>query len=57
MQSQFSETDLEAKQSWIFAVLLLSVGPLGPSGGIYSIIDDVVCNVCFLMDHVDQVIC
>ena len=28
MQSQFSETDLEAKQSWIYAVVPLSVGPV-----------------------------
>ena len=57
MQSQFSETDLEAKQLWIYAVLLLSVGPVGPGGGIYSIIDYVVCKVYFLMDQVDHVIC
>ena len=28
MQNQFSETDLEAKQSWIYAVVPLSVGPV-----------------------------
>ena len=32
------------KQSWIYAVLLLSVGPVGPKGGIYPIIEDVLCN-------------
>ena len=52
-----SKNDLEAKQSWIYAVLLLSVGPVGPGGGIYSIIDFVVCKVYFLMDQVDHVIC
>ena len=36
---------LEAKQSWIYAFLLKSVGPVGPRGGIYSIIEDVVCKV------------
>ena len=45
MQSQFSETDLEAKQSWIYAVVHLSVGPVGPGGGIYTIIEDIVCKV------------
>ena len=57
MQSQFSKNDLEAKQSWIYAVLLLSVGPVRPGGGIYSIMDYVVCKVYFLMDQVDHVIC
>ena len=57
VQSQFSKNDLEAKQSWIYAVLLLSVGPVGPGGGIYSIKDYVVCKVYFLMDQVDHVIC
>ena len=33
------------KQLWIFAVMLMSVGPVGPGGGIYSIIEDVVCKV------------
>ena len=47
MQRQFSETDLEAKQSWIYAVVPLSVGPVGPGGGIYSIIEDVVFKVYF----------
>ena len=45
MQSQFSETDLEAKHKWIYVVVPLSVGPVGPGGGIYSIIEDVVCKV------------
>ena len=36
MQSQFSETDLEAKHKWIDVVVPLSVGPFGPGGGIYS---------------------
>ena len=45
MQSQFSETDLEAKHKWIYAVVPLSVGPVGPGGGIYSIIEDVLCKV------------
>ena len=34
----FQKKDLEAKQSWIYAVLIMSVGPVGPGGGIYSII-------------------
>ena len=42
MQSQFLKNDLEAKQSWTYAVLLMSVGPVGPGGGINSIIEDVV---------------
>ena len=37
--------DLEAKQSWIYSDLLMSVGPFGPGGGIYSIIEDVVYKV------------
>ena len=41
----YKETELEAKQSWIYAVLLMSVGPGG--GGIYSIIEDVVCKEYF----------
>ena len=57
MQSQFSKNDLEAKQSRIYAFLLLCVGPVGTGGGIYSIIDYVVCKVYFLMDQVDHVIC
>ena len=57
LQSQFTKNDLEAKQSWIYASLLLSVGPVGSGGGIYSIIDYVVCKVYFLMDQVDHVIC
>ena len=47
VQSQFSKNDLEAKQSWIYAVLLLSVGPVGPKGGIYPIMEDVLCRVNF----------
>ena len=42
--------DLEAKQSWIYSDLLMSVGPFGPGGGIYSIIEiieDVVCKAYF----------
>ena len=35
------------KQLWIFAVMLMSVGPVGPGGGIYSIVEDVVCKVYF----------
>ena len=57
VQSQFSKNDLMAKQSWIYAVLLLPLVPVGPGGGIYSIIDYAVCKVYFLMDQVDQVIC
>ena len=41
----FQKTDVEAKQLWIYAALLMSVGPVGPGGGIYSIIEDVVCKV------------
>ena len=47
MQSQFSETDLEAKHKWIYAVVPLSVGPVGPGGGIYSSTEDVLCRVNF----------
>ena len=47
MQSQFSETDLEAKHKWIYVVVPLSVGPVGPGGGIYSIIEDAECKVYF----------
>ena len=32
---------------WIYEVLLMSVGPVGPRGGIYSIIEDVVCKEYF----------
>ena len=32
---------------WIFAVMLMSVGPVGPGGGIYSIIEDVVYKVYY----------
>ena len=47
MQSQFSETDLEAKHKWIYAGVPLSVGPVGPGGGIYSSTEDVLCRVNF----------
>ena len=47
VQSQFLKNDLEAKQSWTYAVLLMSVGPVGPGGGIYPIIYDVVCKINF----------
>ena len=33
----FKKNDLEARQSWIYAVLLMSVGPFGPGGGTYSL--------------------
>ena len=43
------KNNLEARQSWIYAVLLMSVGPVGPrGGGIYSIIEDVVCQAYVL---------
>ena len=45
--SQFSETDLEAKHKWIYVVVPLSVGPVGPGGGIYSSTEDVLCRVNF----------
>ena len=47
VQSQFSETDLEAKHKWIYVVVPLSVGPVGPGGGIYSSTEDVLCRVNF----------
>ena len=31
----------------IYAVMLMSVGPVWPGGGIYSIIEDVMCKVYF----------
>ena len=37
-------------------VKFMSVGPVGAGGGVYSIIDYVVCKVYFLMDQVDHVI-
>ena len=43
----YKEKDFEAKQSWINADLLMSVGPFGPGGGIYSIIADAVYKVYF----------
>ena len=39
--------DLEAKQSWIYADLLMSVGPFLPRGGMYSIIEDDVYKVYY----------
>ena len=35
------------KQLWIYAVLIMSVGPVGPGGGIYSSTEDVLCRVNF----------
>ena len=35
------------RQSWVNVLKLMSVGPVGPRGGIYPIIDDVVCKVNF----------
>ena len=32
--------DLESKQFWIYAYLLMTAGPVGPRGGIYSTIED-----------------
>ena len=40
----FQKTDVEAKQLWIYAALLMSVGPVGPGGGVYSIVEVVVSN-------------
>ena len=54
MQSQFSETDLEAKHKWIYAVVPLSVGPVGPGGGIYSSIEDVHKSEKLYIYHVLQ---
>ena len=34
--------------AWIYAILLISVGPVGPGGGIYSIIEDSLCQVYLL---------
>ena len=47
MQSICPKNWLKAKQLWIYAILLMSVGPVGPGRGIYSIIGDVVCKVYF----------
>ena len=33
--------------AWVNVLKLMSVGPVGPGGGIYPIIDDVVCKVNF----------
>ena len=35
MQSICPKNWLKAKQLWIYAILLMSVGPVGPRGGIY----------------------
>ena len=32
---------------WIYAALLMSVGPVGPGGGVYSIVEVVVYKVYF----------
>ena len=53
MQSQFSETDLEAKHKWIYVVVPLSVGPFGPGGGIYSSTEDVLCRVNFTKNDLE----
>ena len=47
MRSIFSTTDLEDNQSWIYADLLMSVGPFLPRGGMYSIIEDDVYKVYY----------
>ena len=39
---------LKAKQLWIYAILLMSVVPVGPGGGIYSITEDSFCRVYLL---------
>ena len=41
------KADLEVKQYWIYPVLFMSVGLVGPVGRIYSIIEDVVFKVYF----------
>ena len=48
----FQKTDVEAKQLWIYAVLLMSVGPVGPGGGMYSIMEDVVCKVYSRFEYI-----
>ena len=48
MPSIGSKNWLRAKQLWIYAILLMSVGPVGPGGGIYSIIEDSLCQVYLL---------
>ena len=45
---------MEAKQSWIYAVVPLSVGPVGPGGGIYSSIEDVHKSEKLYIYHVLQ---
>ena len=42
---------LKAKQLWIYAILLMSVGPVGPGGGIYSIIEDSLCQLYICLKH------
>ena len=49
MQSIFSENKFGGQTivdniHWIYAVLLMSVGPLGPIRANFSIIEDVVCK-------------
>ena len=39
---------LKAKQLWINAILLMSVGPVGRKGGIFLIIEDSLCQVYLL---------
>ena len=48
MQSICPKNWLKAKQLWIYAILLMSVGPVGPGGGTYSIIEDSLCQVYLL---------
>ena len=43
---------MEAKQLWIFAVLLMSVNPVGPGGGVYSIVEVVVYKVYFQKNQI-----
>ena len=38
----------------ICSFVCLSVGPIGPGGGIYSIIDDVLCQAYFLKLRANQ---
>ena len=48
MQSICPKNWLKAKQLWIYAILLMSVGPVEPGGGIYSITEDSLCQVYLL---------
>ena len=48
----FQKTDVEAKQLWIYAALLMSVGPVGPGGGVYSIVEVVVYKVYFKKNQI-----